>query len=126
MSPRPRFRVVGKTVIDEASSLVWTREPVTSTAKFKDAAEQCRKLSLDGVRGFRVPGRAELETLIDTRRRNPAIDAQTFVVLPHEIDWSGTATTDSAQQGWVVALDDGQNHRDDFDVLHSVRCAKTL
>ncbi|MFI5296862.1 MAG: DUF1566 domain-containing protein [Polyangiales bacterium] len=125
-SPRPRFRIAGKTVIDDASKLIWTREAVVPAIKQLDAAEACRRLSLDGIRGFHIPARVELETMLDTRRRSPAVDTDSFVVIPHEIDWSANGTGDSIHQAWLVSLEDGQSRRDDLDELHSLRCVKAM
>jgi hypothetical protein len=124
-APTPRFRHTGKLVLDQASNLLWTAAPLPEAAKHGQARALCQKLVVDGVRGFHLPGRVELETLIDVRRRAPALDGEAFEVRPHELAWSANGAL-GANRAWLLALDTGEPREDDGDELHTVRCVKPM
>jgi hypothetical protein len=124
-APSPRFRRTGKLVLDQASNLLWTAAPLPEATKHGQARSLCQKLVIDGVRGFHLPGRVELETLIDARRRAPAIDGEAFEVRPHELSWSASGGL-GANRAWLLSLDTGEPRQDDGDELHTVRCVKAM
>ncbi|NTU79284.1 MAG: DUF1566 domain-containing protein [Chloroflexales bacterium] len=84
----------------------------------------CQGLILDGLSGWRMPERMELETLVDVRAANPAIDTNAFPDTPSDKFWTAT---DSYWMGsaWIVYFGDGSSVPGSKDSnLCYVRCVR--
>ena len=71
-----RFECVldGDAVLDKQTGLTWTR--ITSFANkvvpWQEAVTFCQNLDVNGQKGWRLPSRDELISLLDTTQSNPA------------------------------------------------------
>jgi hypothetical protein len=107
------------TVTDSRNGLVWQASfpptyalpcrDQTNDCNGPDAASYCDALTLAGP-GWRLPTKAELESLIDFGRSNPAIDTAFFPqpVYPSIGGYFWTASAGSGGQ-WVVDFYDGSS-----------------
>ncbi len=60
-------------VRDTVTSLIWAKNFEVSIS-WEEAKNQCTALKLGGARGWRLPTIAELKTLVNTDRMQPATD----------------------------------------------------
>lgn len=112
----PRFTITNKTSAvdprithDAATGLDWQTIPFPDRMTWYEAKIVCRALRLGGHDDWRLPTRAELLTLVDDTRHNPAIDTEAFPNTP--LAWFWTATPyaeESPIRGvWMVNFDIG-------------------
>jgi hypothetical protein len=80
------------TIIDRATSLMWMKQPKQIALKWDDAVEYCRTLDYQGYQGWRLPTNRELEKLVDSKQKNPALPADHPFsnVITHVGYWSKT------------------------------------
>ena len=127
-------------VTDHDTGLQWQDQPYTaaekkaynSTAagdqtgkaqKWKNAAAVCRNLNLGGS-GWRLPTIKELDTLVDTKYRNPATDPifQNSIGLGH---WSGTTYPENTNQAYGIGfLTGGWHHCNKDGRIKFIRCVR--
>jgi hypothetical protein len=92
-------------VLDEARGLMWSRDDVVPKACKHAAAEKaCRELRLGGFDDWRLPTIAELLTLVDYARHEPAIDVEKFPACKSAWYWTSTPAAWSSDFAWVVAF----------------------
>lgn len=116
----PMDGVVGDTI----TTLAW-QEPVDADMyTWANAQSYCVSLSRWGG-GWRLPTRAELLTLADPTRRNPAIDTNAFVPANATNDfWASSPYIGTSDTAWVVSFSDGSTYGDATTHMHSVRCVQ--
>jgi hypothetical protein len=107
-APTGRYRIDGRTAYDTTSMLTWNRdfEPALT---FAAANTYCSDLSLNGFDDWRLPTLKELQSLVDFRTGNPAIDTTVFAGTPiADPDfWSSTHTSLDSTKTWVVGFANG-------------------
>lgn len=111
----PRFVSSSETVTDRGTGLEWEAS-TGAPADFTSAGERCAEL------GFRLPSIRELQSIVDERRHDPAIDTQVFTDARSEFVWSS-----SLGQGWpwLVDFTDGTTRADiDPSEAHPSRCVR--
>ena len=136
-----KFKVnADDTVTDSRSGLVWQRTlPATyagcnaklsSTGMAGEACTSahakayCTALSLAGS-GWRLPTKAELESLIDDSRYNPAIDTTAFPATAPEPFWTASPMVGgTASYVWFIDFDTGMSAGLDGSNAHRVRCVR--
>jgi hypothetical protein len=75
--------------------------------------------------GWRLPTRAELLTLVDPTKYNPAIDATAFPSTPSDYFWSSSAYAGSSGNAWYVYFYNGySNNVDVTSNTYRVRCVR--
>lgn len=77
------------TVIDQATGLMWGKSTSAKNQTWAEAKAAAEGVRLGGYTDWRLPTRAELLTLVDDTRSNPAIDIDRFDC---ESDWYWTST----------------------------------
>lgn len=112
------------TVYDTRTKLTWQQVVDAETYIWMDANTHCTNLSLAGT-GWRLPTRAELLTLVDLTRNDPAIDSTTFPNTPATIFWSSTPYVASSGYAWSVNFSYGNsNGTVTSNAFGRVRCVR--
>ena len=75
--PEPRFDVLGETVLDRLTGLIWTKNanPNSFPVTWREAFENISALNHDhylGCNDWRLPNRRELRSLMSYQTKNPA------------------------------------------------------
>ncbi len=95
------------TVIDRSTGLMWSKATTAKGKTLAEAKEAAAAVRLGGYTDWRLPTRAELLTLVDDTRSNPAIDTTKFDC---ESDWYWTSTplaSSPSGYAWGVLFSDG-------------------
>jgi hypothetical protein len=124
------------TVKDSRSGLVWQRTlPATytgcsgrlsvggDTCSLAEAKAYCAGLAPAGT-GWRLPTKAELESIVDDSRYNPAIDPTAFPGTPSDYFWSSSPYVGSAGFAWGVLFDFGFSNYSGPTSTYRVRCVR--
>ena len=96
-------------VIDSTSNLQWLVPYATKKqVDHSKAADAVAKLDTLGFTDWRLPTRAELLTLVDDTRHNPAIDIDAFPGTKSDWHWTSTpAAWSPSDAAWIVYFDGG-------------------
>jgi hypothetical protein len=117
----PRFTDQGDgTILDETTHLAWQRDVDPSTFTWSDAKTHCAS----AAGGFRLPTMKELQTLIDERTMDPAIDVAAFPGAPGESFWSSTPLADTPTESWFVNFYSGVAYTSLADHTYRARCVR--
>jgi hypothetical protein len=108
--PPSRF-TTGVRVVDDAKTGLQWEQPMGATAyTWADAKARCEAKGA----GWRIPSKAELESIIDDTRAEPAIDITAFPDTPAVLQWTSTlfagipaAGGPASQSIWAVNFRDG-------------------
>jgi hypothetical protein len=116
------------TVRDEVTCLVWQHDVPAGTFSWMEANDYCNGLSLAG-RGWRLPSRIELVSLVDFTRAapGPTIDTVAFPNTPSEEFWSSSlvaATAAGTSFAWYVYFSSGATSNYELFVRGRVRCVR--
>lgn len=93
------------TVTDRATGLVWQRSDDGRTRDWPAALAYCANLDLGGRRDWRLPNVKELQSIVDYRRSDPALDTRFL----HQTDpgawfWSSTSHGDNTRMAAYVCF----------------------
>jgi hypothetical protein len=121
-APAARFLDAGDgTVTDTNTGLQWSKATLTpKCVTHADAEKACADLPLAGHTDWRLPTRAELLTLVDDTRVNPAIDTAAFPDTKSDWYWTSTRLASSPGYAWIVHFFNGNasyGYRDDGSAL---------
>ena len=94
------------TVVDTTTALEWLRTPLAGRYEHQQAIDACEAVALVGG-GFRLPTRAELLTLVDITRFDPAIDTEAFPDIKGGWFWTSDLAAWSSASAWGVYFDYG-------------------
>lgn len=125
-APAGRYTMTTKTVYDTKTKLTWEREISVGAVAWTNAAMHCASLSLDGLGGWRLPTMKELQTIVDRKRINPAIDPTAFPNTLTTFFWtsSPSAAAPAAPEAWTVDFTNGSSSTEGLTLLHHVRCVR--
>jgi hypothetical protein len=86
--------------------------------------DYCQDLEWGGLDDWRLPGLKEIDSLIDSQRRSPAIDPVFFPATPTGWFWSSTSYAADPLYAWHANF--GTGHLGNFDkaFLCFVRCVR--
>jgi hypothetical protein len=88
------------TVSDTRTGLTWQRA-VSGTYSHAAGVSYCAGLSLAGG-GWRLPTRAEIESLVDFTKTNPTINSTAFPNTPAEHYWTASSQVGLDGYAWLV------------------------
>jgi hypothetical protein len=122
--PSCRYSLTTDTVLDNDTGLIWQRNVHTTSIIWDNAKQYCSDLSLGGSNDWRLPTIHELQTIMDVRLYNPAIDPAAFPNTPPEQFWSSSLYAGNPGSAWFA-------HFIGFDVAtasvgnsYRVRCVR--
>ncbi len=118
-----RFVPADDTVFDTSTGLTWQRYPAAERLSWEQAKAFCRSLSLAGESGWRLPKKAELETLV-AKQSAPKIDKSMFPATPPEPFW--TFSPDPESPGEAIAIDFSTGRKVSLGIgsQRAVRCVR--
>lgn len=115
------------TVIDSTTGLEWIARPLSGELNHQQATDACAALDFAGHKDWRLPTRAELLTLVDITRHEPAIDTEAFPEFPKRgLFWTSDLCAWSSASAWFVGFGDGNvsnDHRSYYGFALAVRRA---
>lgn len=126
-----RYRVTSAVVADiKSGDLLWQRR-VSERLAQPEAVRYCADLTLDGLRGWRLPSPVELNGIrylpgglfgggSSRHYCIPSVDQAAFPETPADRFWTSRANADDT--AWYVGFDDGRMHRDVRTETLWVRC----
>jgi hypothetical protein len=112
------------TVTDSRSGLVWQQVVDAGSYTWANAKSYCAALSLAGSSAWRLPTKAELESVVDFGRSNPAIDPTAFPSAPSALFWTSSPSAVSAGSAWHVDFDSAYTGFSDASTMVRVRCVR--
>jgi hypothetical protein len=97
----------GTTVTDNKTGLTWSQDKIGGKVTYEKAEKAVAECRLGGFDDWRIPTRAELESILNLERHSPAIDP---VFACNTDYWYWTSTPYAASSSdcvWVVNFSDG-------------------
>ncbi|QGM07108.1 DUF1566 domain-containing protein [Stenotrophomonas maltophilia] len=98
-------------VIDHASGLMWAVKSIGDNdgdpMSQADCEKACSELRLLGYDDWGMPTRAELASLVDDTRHEPAIDTSLFPGVLPRWHWTSTPCAWSSASAWGVSFSSG-------------------
>ena len=113
-------------VKDNKSGLTWERGHSNVVKTWGEAGTYCATLSLGGFSsGWRLPTAFEVETLVDVRTTEPAIDTGAFPDTPIDLPfWTSTVDAADPTTGRWVLYFSGGALQNNGDTTAWVRCVR--
>uniref|UniRef100_A0A6M3ILJ7 Lcl C-terminal domain-containing protein n=1 Tax=viral metagenome TaxID=1070528 RepID=A0A6M3ILJ7_9ZZZZ len=96
------------TITDIETGLMWQQKTNDKTFDWWEAGGYCKNLTLAGHSGWRLPTRKELVSLVDYKRRAPAIDSIFRLFLLKY--WSSTTDICNTNLAWYVDFGIGYDY----------------
>ena len=121
-----RFKCVmgGEAVQDKQTGLTWARNAYIAKkrAPWQEAMKFCQDLEIGNQKGWRLPTKEEIITILDTSQSGPALpDGHPFKNLPRSGRsgyWTSTEYEGDSKSVWVVSMHRGKVG-DDLKVFYS-------
>lgn len=123
-APPGRYASTAETVRDLRTHLIWQRGASANSYSQSAAAEYCANLVLADGSDWRLPSRAELLSLSDPTRLNPAIDVMAFPSTPPTWFWSSSTYLGRPNNSWRVDFGRGIATGGANDQQSRVRCVR--
>lgn len=105
-----RFACVmgGAAVRDNETGIVWERSPDVSPRDWTNAIAHCAQREISGRKGWHLPMREQLASLVDSSNSNPSLPtAHPFTNVLTEFYWSATTSAPVPGAAWSVDFRDG-------------------
>ncbi|MBF0551698.1 MAG: DUF1566 domain-containing protein [Deltaproteobacteria bacterium] len=112
------------TVTQDKAGLMWQQDPNKKTTNWQDACDYCNKLNLAGKKDWRLPNIRELESLVDRKGNNPAIDSS--FACESGSYWSSSTYVESPTTAWLVGFGAGSPYSLGKSSTNFVRCVRDL
>ncbi len=94
-------------------------------ADWHEAKNYCSNLNLNG-RGWRLPTRTELRTIVDYSQENPAVNTDFFKEIISALYWSETTFAGNKDVAWRTNFNDGGDYISFKDSHYFVRCVRNM
>jgi Protein of unknown function (DUF1566) len=118
------YELSATSVRDLGTGLTWQRVLSPSKLPFAAALAYCGHLNLEGHKDWRLPSMPELESLVDERASNPAIDTTAFPGTPAESFWTSSLFGNKPAEAWHVYFDHGAALYGLLKASFRVRCVR--
>lgn len=105
------------TVLDRQTGLIW-QQGSSEPMPWLEAVRYCNQLDLADSRGWRLPFRDELKTLVETVGAGEYLNKKAFPDIGAEVYWSLSREEQQPDQVWGVSFADGKDYmfdRNDFN-----------
>lgn len=122
-APLCRYTTNPDTVIDKETGLTWERNPEDVLRTWDDAVSYCSNLNVDNG-GWRLPTPAELQTLVDESRKDPAIDQTAFPGTASDYYWTKSPGISMPGYVWMVEFNLGLSYTIGKSEMHYARCVR--
>lgn len=123
MPNQASYTVIGSSVRDNVTGLVWQRTPAPNMSQ--TAAEAyCEGLGLDGACDWRLPQRIELISISNYTKVDPSIDEGAFPGTAANAYWSATAERNAPARAWYVSFNNGVIDTTTRTDSYGVRCVR--
>lgn len=116
-----RFKCVmdDAAVLDKKTGLVWAKDYAIFKKVFpwQEAVKSCQDIEIGGQKGWRLPTRDELITLLDTSQSRPALpEGHPFTKMNdraqggegNAIHWTSTDYKDNSDNAWYINVGSGK------------------
>lgn len=113
------------TVSDGRSGLIWQRSLDSNTHDWNAAKVFCGSLALAGHSDWRLPTRAELQSLVDYTKAGPATDSVVFPDGTGEALWTSSPHATTAGVAWSVNFFYGVTQMRTTDEPLFARCVRS-
>jgi hypothetical protein len=122
-SPEARWVVRADVVEDRATLLAWQRSYRPGRLSWREAGDSCRA---EAPAGWRLPSLLELLTLVDSAKRDPAIDTGTFPDASSDAFWTATPVAAYDSRAWSISFALGDPAYSELGDRLLVRCVRAL
>ena len=112
-------------VVDSATGLMWQDNSDAQNVKktWSDAKSYCKNLSYSGYSDWYLPTISELESLVDTKRYNPAIK-KGFKNIISSYYLSSSPLVSGSKYAWYMDFKNGNSYYYNKTNSRYVRCAR--
>lgn len=112
-------------VIDIDKNLMWqdNEEVKIYKSNWSLAKEYCKSLTLNGYIDWRLPSIKELQTIVDVRKKKPAVNEQ-FKFCQNTSYWSNTPDIKNKNYAWYVGFETGATFLGSKDYDCYIRCIR--
>lgn len=97
------------TVLDQTTGLIW-QQGDSGRMPWLEAVRYCNQLDLAKSRGWRLPFRDELKSLLDAIGSGEQLDRKAFPEAQPEVYWSLSREEQQPDQVWGVSFADGKEY----------------
>lgn len=113
-------------VIDIQRNLMWQDniEVTQNLTTFSEAKNYCKGLMINNFTDWRLPSIKELQSIVDIKKSNPAINDQFKFCEPTSY-WSNSQDLTNKNHAWYVGFKAGATYKDSKDYDCYVRCIRT-
>lgn len=111
------------TVTDSRNGLVWQQGVDEGSFTWTEAIAYCGSIELPGT-GWRLPAKAELESIVDLSKATPSIDQTIFPDTPADFYWTSSPYMGAADNAWFVYFEKGYSYYHTTEILYRVRCVR--
>ncbi len=111
------------TVTAQASGLLWMQADDGIARTWQQAVDYCACLTLADETDWRLPTRAELDSIVDYGRSYPAINP--VFSCQASFYWSSASYAGDPIYAWGIFFNDGGDHWLDKKNKYYVRCVRT-
>ena len=113
-------------VTDNTTKLEWQDNSIAKTdeSNWAEANSYCSTLNLHGVKGWRLPSRGELESIVNRGVSNPSL-SEKFNNFSSSSYWSSTAYADNTSHALNVSFISGHTIIDNKILDYHFRCVRS-
>ena len=116
--PNPRFAIYDSCtpeeegddlILDQQTGFIWARNAnlAGKMLTWEDAIIYCQNLALSNRKGWRLPTKGELSSLVDPSQSAPALPRRHPFINVKDIYWTSTTQEASSDYAWYVRFGGG-------------------